>query len=207
MVIGDALGEAGITRSGAILQVTAATLESRRNGVVEALRNLLQPNAIDDQDTLPRAQQAVLEIYEALEMVGSPDLRALLDEAYLSRQLDDLIDLATGSTPDGLRALGTASAVIVQRLERFLIITEPLVTPQAPPASVFFAELRLVHARLRGQPIRLSPALSGTVAIARLGRRRRCDVRHSDADAARPRAAPYRACRRNRLPMLLVRRA
>jgi hypothetical protein len=143
VVIGDALGEAGITRSGAILQVTAATLESRRNGVVEALRNLLQPNAIDDQDTLPRAQQAVLEIYEALEMVGSPDLRALLDEAYLSRQLDDLIDLATGSTPDGLRALGTASAVIVQRLERFLIITEPLVTPQAPPASVFFAELRL----------------------------------------------------------------
>jgi hypothetical protein len=143
VAIGDALGQAGITRSGAILQVTAATLESRRNGVVEALRSLLAPNAIDDQNTLPRAQQAVLEIYEALEEVGSPDLRALLDEAYLSRQLDDLIDLAAGSTPDGLRALGTASAVIVQRLERFLSIAEPLVTPQAPPASVFFAELRL----------------------------------------------------------------
>ena len=142
VVIGDALGDAGITRSGGILQVTAATLESRRNGVVEALRNLLAPNAIDDQDTLPRAQQAVLAIYEALEEVGSPDLRALLDEAYLSRQLDDLIDLATGSTPDGLRALGTASAVVVQRLERFLIIAEPL-APEAPPASVFFAELRL----------------------------------------------------------------
>ena len=142
VLIGDALGDAGITRSGGILQVTAATLESRRNGVVEALRNLLAPNAIDDQDTLPRAQQAVLAIYEELEEVGSPDLRALLDEAYLSRQLDDLIDLATGSTPDGLRALGTASAVVVQRLERFLIIAEPL-APEAPPASVFFAELRL----------------------------------------------------------------
>ena len=106
--------------------MTAATLESRRNGVVEALRNLLAPNAIDSQDTLPRAQQAVLAIYEELEEVGSPDLRALLDEAYLSRQLDDLIDLATGSTPDGLRALGTASAVVVQRLERLFIIAEPL---------------------------------------------------------------------------------
>ena len=173
--------------------------------MVEALRNLLAPNAIDDQDTLPRAQQAVLEIYEALEEVGSPDLRALLDEAYLSRQLDDLIDLAAGSTPDGLRALGTASAVIVQRLERFLIIAEPLVTPQAPPASVFFAELRLFTQGFEVQPIRLSAALSGSVAVARLGRRRRRDVRRSDADAAGPRAAPNRACRRDRLPVLLVR--
>ncbi len=80
-LIGDALGDAGITRSGGILQVTAATLESRRNGVVEALRNLLAPNAIDDQDTLPRAQQAVLEIYDRLEDMGSPDLRVLLDES------------------------------------------------------------------------------------------------------------------------------
>ena len=143
VAIGDALGDAGITRSGGILQVTAATLESRRDGVVEALRNLLAPNAIDDQDTLPRAQQAVLDIYEKLEEMGSPDLRVLLDEAYLARQLDDLIDLAAGSTSDGLRALGTASAVIVQRLERFLIIAEPIVVPPAPPASVFFAELRL----------------------------------------------------------------
>src|SRR3954469_20549259 len=69
VAIGDALGQAGIIRSGAILQVTSATLESRRNGVVEALRSLLAPNAIDDQNTLPRAQQAVLEIYEALEEV------------------------------------------------------------------------------------------------------------------------------------------
>jgi hypothetical protein len=143
VLIGDALGDAGITRSGGILQVTAATLESRRNGVVEALHNLLAPNAIDDQDTLPRAQQAVLDIYDKLEEVGSPDLRVLLDEAYLARQLDDLVDLAAGSTSDGLRALGTASAVIVQRLERFLIIAEPIVVPPAPPASVFFAELRL----------------------------------------------------------------
>jgi hypothetical protein len=143
VLIGDALGEAGITRSGAILQVPTATLESRRNGVVEALRNLLAPNAIDDQDTLPRAQQAVLEIYDRLEEMGSPDLRVLLDEVYLARQLDDLIDLATGSTPDGLRALGTASAIIVQRLVRFLIIAEPIVVPPAPPAAVFFAELRL----------------------------------------------------------------
>src|SRR5262249_57417446 len=138
---GAGRGGAGSPRGATILRVPPAPWEPRRNGVVEALRNLLAPNAIDDQDTLPRAQQAVLEIYDRLEEMGSPDLRVLLDEVYLTRQLDDLIDLATGSTPDGLRALGTASAIIVQRLVRVFLLAGAVVVPPAPPAGVVFAGL------------------------------------------------------------------
>jgi hypothetical protein len=115
VLIGDALDDAGVTRSGAVMQVTAATLQSRRDSLIVALRNLLQLAPISDQETWPRGPVAVAQIYRDLEKAGAADLRALFDEAYLSRQLDDLVDLATGSTPDGLRALGATAGVTVQR--------------------------------------------------------------------------------------------
>jgi hypothetical protein len=143
VMIGDALGNAGVGRGGAILQVSAATLEIRKNGVITSLRNLLSPVDFDDQDAFPHAQEAVLRIYDALAEAGSPDLRTVLDEASLARQLDDLIDNVSGPTSEGLRALGATAALVVRRLERFLLIVEPIVGQDSPPASVFFAELRL----------------------------------------------------------------
>lgn len=143
ILIGNALADGGITRSGAVIQVSTATLQTRRDAVIVALRNLLQLTPTGDQETWPRGTLAVQQIYAGLDAAGSPDLRALLDEAYLSRQLDDLIDLATGSTPDGLRALGSTAAVAVQRLERFLIFADDLVFPDSPPATTFFADLQL----------------------------------------------------------------
>jgi hypothetical protein len=143
VLIGDALDNAGVTRSGAVIQVPAATLQSRRDSLVLALRNLLQLDPASDQETWPRGTVAVAQIYRGLQQAGAPDLRALLDEAHLSRQLDDLIDLATGSTPDGLRALGATAGVTVQRLRRFFILANGLVTPTSPPATNFFAQLEL----------------------------------------------------------------
>jgi hypothetical protein len=143
VAIGDALAAAGVTRSGAVIQVPTATLQARRDAVIVALRNLLQLTPTSDQETWPRGTLAVQQIYAGLETAGAPDLRALLDEAYLSRLLDDLIDLATGTTPDGLRALGATAAVTVQRLQRFLILASQQVDPDSPPATTFFVELQL----------------------------------------------------------------
>jgi hypothetical protein len=143
VMIGDALGDAGITRSGAVLQVPAAILQSRRDGVITALRNMLQPSQSDGEESWPRGPLAVYQIYGDLDAAGAPDLRALLDEAYLSQQLDDLVDMCTGSSPDGLRAATSAAAITVQRLQRFLTIAQSLITPPSPPAAMFFMELQL----------------------------------------------------------------
>jgi hypothetical protein len=143
VLIGDALGDAGVTRSGAVIQVPTATLQSRRDSLIAGLRNLLQVEPMGDQNTWPRGTVALQQIYRGLDRAGAPDLRALLDEAYLSRQLDDLIDMATGSTPDGLRALGSTATIVVQRLQRFFVLANGMVRPLSPPATTFFAELRL----------------------------------------------------------------
>jgi hypothetical protein len=143
VMAGDALGEAGLARAGGVIQVPATTLQTRRDAIIVALRNMLQPATGDDEESWPRGALAVNQIYTGLDDAGASDLRALLDEAYLSRQLDDLIDMAAGSTPDGLRALGSAAAVTAQRLERFLLLAQNLVNPPSPPASMFFMELQL----------------------------------------------------------------
>lgn len=143
VMIGDTLGDAGLSRTGGVIQVPGATLQTRRDAVIAALRNILEPAPSDDQESWPRGARALSQIYEGLDAAGAADLRALLDEPYLSRQLDDLVDLATGSTSEGLRALGSAAAVTVQRLQRFLMIAQDLPDPPSPPASMFFVELRL----------------------------------------------------------------
>jgi hypothetical protein len=144
VMIGDALADAGLTRSRAILQVPAGLLQARRDGVIVALRNLSQPANGDDEESWPRGAKALFDLYDGLDKAGAPDLRALLDEGYLSRQLDDLIDMATGASPDTLRALGSAAITTVQRMQRFLFIAQAVSPPlSSPPAAMFFTQLEL----------------------------------------------------------------
>ena len=144
IAIGDALIDAGITRSASIPQVPAATLRSRRDQIITGLHHLMMvPTADADQDDWPRGTVALNQLYISLEQAGAPDLRAFLDEGYLSRQLDDLVDLAIGATPDGLRALGSTAALTVQRLQRFVIIAQRLIVPPSPPLTVFLSAIQL----------------------------------------------------------------
>lgn len=141
--IGDTLGAAGITRSGAIPQVSAPTIQARRDAVLAALHNLLHPMPGDSQDSEPRATAALLQIEQRLENIGAPDLRAVLDEMYLSQRLDALVDMASGASPDGLRALGSAAATTVALLRRFVSITRNAPVPDSPPATSFFTQVDL----------------------------------------------------------------
>jgi hypothetical protein len=143
VMIGDSLGDAGITRSGAVLQVPGGLLQARRDGVITALRNFGQPGTSDDEESWPRGPVALNQLYDGLDGAGAPDLRALLDENYLSRQLDTLVDMATGSTSDSLRALGSAAGTTMQRLQRFLLVASGIIDPPSPPATMFFAQLQL----------------------------------------------------------------
>jgi hypothetical protein len=143
VIIGDALGDAGITRTGAVLQAPASVLQARRESVIAALRNLAQPMTGDSDDSWPRGAQALFQLYDALDQAGAPDLRAFLDEGYLSSQLDELVDMASGFSPDGLRGLAAASAGTVARLQRFLIVASGIIQPASPPATMFFVELQL----------------------------------------------------------------
>jgi hypothetical protein len=144
IAIGDALIDAGVTRSAAIPQVPAATLRSRRDQIMTGLQHLMMtPSADADQDDWPRGTIALDQLYTSLEQAGAPDLRAFLDEGYLSRELDDMIDLATGATPDGLRALGATAPLTVQRLARFVSVAQRLVAPPSPPLTVFLSAIQL----------------------------------------------------------------
>src|SRR5712672_529360 len=143
VMIGDSLGDAGITRSGAVLQVPGSLLQARRDGVIDALRNLAQTGTADGEESWPRGPVALNQLYDGLDGAGAPDLRALLDETYLARQLDTLVDMATGSTSDSLRALGSAAGTTVQRLQRFLLVASGIIQPPSPPATMFFAQLQL----------------------------------------------------------------
>jgi hypothetical protein len=150
VMIGDSLGDAGITRSGAVLQVPGGVLQARRDGVITALRNLAQPGTSDDEESWPRGALAMHQLYDGLDDAGAPDLRALLDESYLARQLDTLVDMAAGSSPDSLRALGSAAATTIQRLQRFLIVASDIIQPPSPPATMLFTQLQLFMQGLSG---------------------------------------------------------
>jgi hypothetical protein len=143
VLIGDAFGDAGVARSGAVLRVPGTTLQTRFDAVIVALRNLTRPASGDDEESWPRGTYALSQLYDGLDDAGAPDLRALLEEAYLSRQLGVLVDMANGSHADSIRTLSSAAATTLQSLERFLTLANDLIDPPSPPAAMFFAELRM----------------------------------------------------------------
>jgi hypothetical protein len=153
VTIGRALGDAGITRTGAVLQAPATLLQARRDAIIRALNNLSSPMVGDTEEDWPRGALALYQLYDALDQAGAPDLRALLDEGYLSSQLDELIDMGSGSSADGLRGLAAAAATTLARLQRLLAITSGMLQPPSPPATMFFMELQLFMQGFAGSNI------------------------------------------------------
>ena len=137
---GEALASAGVTRSGGLLQVPAAELQSRRDAVVGALRRLMGvegnvvvalSNVLNQQSTgpSPGAAGALALVISELEDSGAQELRALLDEGFVSGLLDNLLDHAVATTPDSLRSIGSTAVVTSGMLERFVEMVQPLTKP------------------------------------------------------------------------------
>jgi hypothetical protein len=154
VTMGEGLAANGVTRGTAIVRVAAGDLQSRRNAVINALRNLTgSSEASLGQEDWPRGMEAYRNLVQQLEASGQTDLRTLLDESALAPALDQLVDLATGSTSSGLRELSTASTMLVQRLQQLLVYGQVQIvppggniaigSPESPPLTAFLSALQL----------------------------------------------------------------
>ncbi|MDP1324023.1 hypothetical protein Q6315_29120, partial [Klebsiella pneumoniae] len=70
-------------------------------------------------------------------------LRSLMNEAELSRTMDELIQLSSGGSAGGLRALGATAWAPLNRLTRFVQTTLRLATPTSPGLATFQEALQL----------------------------------------------------------------
>jgi hypothetical protein len=152
---GDNMAAGGVTRGTVILQAAASDLVERRDAAVNALRVLLgSTQQAFGQNDWPRGLEAYRRLLQAFDQAGQSDLRSLFNEQTLARTLDELIDLAAGNTPDGLRALGTAALVTIQRLQRLVAFAQAVsfaapppggrrLIPESPPLASFLSALSL----------------------------------------------------------------
>ncbi|SFO57376.1 hypothetical protein SAMN03159463_02317 [Mesorhizobium sp. NFR06] len=154
VAIGEGLASSGITRSTAIVRSAAGELQARRNAVIMALRSLTgSVESSLGQEDWPRGIEAYRSLVRQLEAGGQADLRALLEESALSKAMDDLVDLSTGASVEGLRELSTASSLLVHRFQRLIQfgqsiqvpIDEPITlgSPESPPLVAFVSSLQL----------------------------------------------------------------
>jgi hypothetical protein len=144
VLMGDALANIGFGSGRFLLQAPVSELQTRRDAVIYALRNL----AGSTQDAYgpnewPRGLVAYRQFLRNLETSGQSDLRGLFQENNLARLMDSLIQLATNGTADGLRALGATARLNTQSFKRLIIFGKHLVDPESPPLSAFLSALQL----------------------------------------------------------------
>ncbi len=154
VLMGESLANVSFNRSRYLLQVPYSELQSRRDSVIYALRNL---NGSTQEayapNEWPRGVDAYGQLYKYLERQGQGDLRSLLVENELSRIMDSLIQRAGQGNADGLRHLGATAQLDIQRLRRLVNIIggkkddastlSPAVDPQSPPLTAFQKSLEL----------------------------------------------------------------
>ena len=144
VLMGETLALAGSRAGQFLLQAPASELQARRDAVLVALRNLTGSvqESYSSQEW-PRGLEGYRELLRELNEGGHADLRVLFNEDTLTQQLNDLVDLSSGSNVNGLRSLGATAHVALQRFRRVLQLGQFLVTPESPPLSAFFSAIRL----------------------------------------------------------------
>ncbi|MCV6598671.1 MAG: hypothetical protein OIF40_16520 [Mangrovicoccus sp.] len=128
----------------AALPVPVADLTQRRDAVITALHDLINPdtNAHHGEDW-PRALHALSAVNDWLDRSGQGHLRALLDETYLASILDKLVETIGQSEANVLRGLSATSAVTVAQLNRLLSLLGRAINPASPPLARFRQALQL----------------------------------------------------------------
>ncbi|WP_454738601.1 hypothetical protein [Cupriavidus necator] len=144
VLMGESMANLGFAGGRFLLQAPYSELQARRDAVLTALRQLdgvsamaMQPNA------WPRGLRAYRQLSTALEAKGQGDLRSLMNEAELSRAMDEMVGLASGGSPSGLRALGATAWAPLSRLHRFVQTTLRPVAPASPELATLHEALQL----------------------------------------------------------------
>lgn len=143
VLMGESMANLGFSGGRFLLQAPYSELQARRDAVLNALRQVEGVSASlgSNGSTWPRGLRAYRQLNIVLETRGQGDLRSLMDEAELSRTLDELVQLASGGTPHGLRSIGSTAWAPLNRLTRFVQGT----LRQVAPAS---HELATLHEAL-----------------------------------------------------------
>lgn len=144
VMMGEAIANVGFNGGRFLLQSPFSELQSRRDAVIYALRNLTgSTQEAYDSNSWPRGLDAYRQLYNILESQGQGDLRALLVENELMRIMDTLIQRSGQGSMEGLRQLGSTAQLEVERLRRFVIIAGNAIRPASPPLAAFLQALQL----------------------------------------------------------------
>ena len=144
VMMGEAISSIGFNSGRYLLQVAYSDLQSRRDAVIFALRNLTgSTQQAYGPDEWQRGLNAYRQLYSYLETYAQGDLRSLLAENELSRIMDGLLQRAGQGSAEGLRQLGATFQIDIERLRRLVIIGNKAVTPQSPPFTAFLDALQL----------------------------------------------------------------
>lgn len=138
VLMGESLANLGFAGGRFLLQAPYSELQARRDAVINALRQVDGVAVLSSSGgTWPRGLRAYRQLSNVLEARGQGDLRSLLNESELTRTMDELILLASGGAPQGMRAIGATAWAPLNRLQRFVQST----LRQVAPASQELATL------------------------------------------------------------------
>jgi hypothetical protein len=144
VLMGESMANLGFSGGRFLLQVPYSELQARRDAVLNALRHLDNVSDISGAaGTWPRGLRSYRQINSLLEAQGQGELRSLLNEAELARVMDELVQLASGGTPRGLRAIGATAWAPLNRLRRFVQMTVSQVTPPSQEMTTLHEALLL----------------------------------------------------------------
>lgn len=144
VLMGESMANLGFAGGRFLLQAPYSELQARRDAVINALRQVDGVAAMMGQgNTWPRGLRAYRQLTTVLEARGQGDLRSLMNESELTRTLDELVQLAGGNAPSGLRAIGATAWSPLARLHRFVQTTIRLVAPASPELATLHEALQL----------------------------------------------------------------
>lgn len=140
--MGEAVARSGHGGSRFLLQAPASELQARRDAVLNSLRTLVgSRNVILGQAEWGYGQHALRQVSQFLDQSGMTDLRALLQENYVARALDELVQWSTRGSSEDLRALGATAQLSLGRFRRLLLVATGIPDPQSPPLAAYLDAL------------------------------------------------------------------
>jgi hypothetical protein len=144
VIMGEALANVGFGGGRYVPQVAYTDLQTRRDAVVYALRNLVGSTQMAyGPEDWPRGLDAYRQLNNLLEAQGQNDLRSLLVETELARTMDELVQRSGDNTADGLRAVGSTALLTLERFRRLIAVGRRGISPESPALYAFLEALQL----------------------------------------------------------------
>lgn len=143
VMMGDAMANLGLNGGRFLLATPYPELQARRDAVLAALRRIDGLGSLGGSDGWPRGLRAHRQLNLLLEARGQGELRSLLHEPELARTMDDMVQLASGGTPHGLRSIGSTTWSPLARMRRFVRTVGGMVDPAAHELAGLVEALRL----------------------------------------------------------------